>query len=152
MQEFSWKIETEHKKRGVDWFWAIGLITLVGAVAAMFLGNAIFGIFILLAGSLLFYFNMRPIPIVSVVINEKEISINGVHYKAKKMRAFSVIKNHRDDNVLLVRTDRFFMPLLTIPLPDEIDPQEVEEMLEKKIKKEVIAEPPASVLADKLGF
>ena len=48
MQEFSWKTNKKTRVRGVDWYWAIGLITIVGALGAIVLGNMLFGIFILI--------------------------------------------------------------------------------------------------------
>ncbi|MBP7831690.1 MAG: hypothetical protein KA028_01585, partial [Candidatus Pacebacteria bacterium] len=59
MQELTWIMPASHKERSVDWFWAIGIITLVGAGTAFFVNNALFGIFILLGGGLLFYTNLN---------------------------------------------------------------------------------------------
>jgi hypothetical protein len=152
MEEFTWIAESEQKKRGTDWFWAVGLISIVGALVAFYFGNTIFGIFILISGGLLFYFNTKNIPPVPISITEKEITIGGIKYLTKKMRGFSIVKNSRDNETLLIRTDRFFMPLLTIAIPDNMDLSVLEETLEKRIKKEDLSESPIGALADKLGF
>ncbi len=152
MQELMWVVPAEHKIRTTDWFWAIGLITLVGAGTAFFVGNSLFGIFILIAGSLLFYSNLQKPNDTTVHINEKEITVNGLSYISKKMRGFAIVKTHDDSELLIVRTDRFFMPTLLLKIPDEINIHTLEEILTKRIVKEDLHEPQAHALADKLGL
>lgn len=152
MEAFTWIAGNEQKKRGTDWFWAVGLISIVGALLAFYFGNGVFGVFILISGGLLFYFNTKQMPDVPITITEKEINIGGSKYETKKMRGFSIVKNSRDNETLLIRTDRFFMPLLTITIPDDTDIQALGETLEKRIKREDLSESPIGALADKLGF
>ena len=151
MQELSWKT-VRQGVRSPDWYWAIGLITLVGGAAAIVLGNFLFGVFIILAGGLLFYSNLKPEPELIVKVNEKEIVIGKIEYVSSKMKGFSIAKNHNDQNTLIIHTGRFFMPLISIVIPEEIDLSVLGEILEKKIKREELKESPATILADKLGF
>ncbi|MBP9851723.1 MAG: hypothetical protein KBC67_00490 [Candidatus Pacebacteria bacterium] len=152
MQELTWIMPASHKERSVDWFWAIGIITLVGAGTAFFVNNALFGIFILLGGGLLFYTNLNKPNDTSIHINEKEITVSGLSYKTNKMKGFAVVKNAKDQNLLIVRTDRFFLPILIIHVADHVSVEQLEDMLEKRIPKEDLREPPANAVAEKLGF
>ncbi|MEN9582952.1 MAG: hypothetical protein RL641_906 [Candidatus Parcubacteria bacterium] len=152
MQEFDWKIPANHKNRTVDWYWAIGLITIVGATTAFIVGNALFGIFILLGGGLLFYTNLHHGDDTDVHINEKEIVVNGLRYRTKKMHSFAITKSGAEDDILIVRTDRFFMPMLILHISDDISLSDLEETLSVRIKKEDLREPPANAVAEKLGF
>jgi hypothetical protein len=151
-QEVVWVIPANHKVRSVDWFWAIGLITLIGAGTAFFVGNHLFGIFILLGGSLLFYTNLNESNDSTVHINEKEITVNGLHYKSKNMRGFAITKNSNEEDILIIRTDRFFMPMLILHIADDVSLKNLEEILIKRVTKEDLREPPANALAEKLGF
>lgn len=152
MQELTWIMPATHKERSVDWFWAIGIITLVGAGTAFFVGNGLFGIFILLGGSLLFYTNLNKANDTAIHINEKEITVAGLSHKTNKMKGFAIVKNIHEENVLIVHTDRFFMPMIILHVPEEISVVTLEEILAKRIPKEDLREPPANVLAEKLGF
>lgn len=152
MQEFAWVIPATHTNRSIDWFWAIGIITLIGAVTAFIVGNSLFGVFILLGGSLLFYTNLHHGDSSTVHINEKEITWNGLSYKSKKMKGFAIVKNSKEEDILIVRTDRFFMPMLILHIAESVPRTELSDMLEKRIPKEDLREPPANALAERLGF
>jgi len=41
--------EYEHRERSPDWFWAVGIISVSVAVAAVIFGNIIFGILVIIA-------------------------------------------------------------------------------------------------------
>ena len=43
--------EHHHVEKNGDWFWILGIMTIVGAVASFFFGNFLFSILILLAGT-----------------------------------------------------------------------------------------------------
>jgi len=51
-----------------------------------------------------------------------------------------------------VRTDRFFLPILIIHIADHVSIEQLEEILEKRIPKEDLREPPANAVAERLGF
>lgn len=152
MKEFSWALAPNHKDRTADWFWAIGLMTVVGAITAIVVGNTLFGIFIIIAGTLLFYVNLHKGSDIVVHINEKTITVNELGYPLKKLKGFSITKNGADEDILIVKTDRFFLPMIILQIPDSIPLGELSEMLEKKVLKEDLHEPPANALAEKLGF
>jgi hypothetical protein len=152
MKEFAWNIPANHKNRTVDWYWAIGLMTIIGAATAFIVGNATFGILILLGGGLLLYTNLHQADDTTVHINEKEITVSGLRYATKKMRGFAITKSSAEDDILIIHTDRFFMPMLILHIPDSIALSELENILAKRIKKEDLREPPASAVAEKLGF
>lgn len=152
MQEITWISPANHTNRSVDWFWAIGLISLVGAGTAFFFDNTLFGIFILLGGGLLLYTNLQKGHDTTVHINEKEITVNGLSYKNKNMKGFAVVKSNKDEDMLIVRTDRFFMPMLMLHVPEYISLESIEDLLEKRITREDLREPPINALAERLGL
>lgn len=152
MQEFAWTIPSNHKIRSVDWFWAIAIMTLVGAVTAIAVGNTLFGVFILMAGGLLFYTNLNHGDDVTVKVNEKEVVVNDLKYAAKHMKGFDISKSSTEENILILRTDRFFMPMLILHIPESIPLDQLEAILLKRIQKEELREPPANALAERLGL
>lgn len=152
MQEISWNIPANNTDRTVDWYWAIGLISIIGAVIAFLVDNTIFGIFIILGGALLLYTNLRHHDDSTVHITETKITYNGLSYETKNMRGFAITKNHKEDDILIIRTDRFFMPMLILHIPSSVSLTELETLVSARIPKEDLKEPPANVFAEKLGF
>lgn len=152
MQEFIWKTMARQGNRSPDWYWAVGLITIIGGIGAIFWGNILFGLFIILAGGMLFYLNLRPEPELLIKVSEKEIAIGKINYVPSKMKGFAIVKNHNDQDIMIIHTGRFFMPLISVVIPENIDLLALGDVLEKKIKREDLKETPATVLADKLGF
>jgi hypothetical protein len=152
MQELTWIIPAQHKERSADWFWAIGIITLVGAGTAFFVNNELFGIFVLLGGALLFFTSLKKGDDTIVHVNEKEITVNGLSYKNKLMKGFAIVKSNREDDLLIVKTDRFFIPMIILHVPNTINIDTLEEMLAERIPKQDLREPPANALAERLGL
>ncbi len=152
MQELSWSIPVKHKDRAVDWYWAIGLISIVGAIISFVVGNNIFGIFIIMGGALLIYTNLRHGEDWTVQINEVEIIVNDLKYKTKDMKGFAIVKNNQEEDILIIHTDRFFMPMLLLHIPSSISLFDLESLVSVRIPKELLREPPANILAEKLGF
>ncbi len=152
MQEITWISPALHKERSVDWFWAIGIITLLGAVAAFFFDNTIFAIFILLGGGLLFYSNLNKSDDTVVHITEKEITVNSLSYKTKNMKGFAITKSNREEDMLIVRTDRFFLPVLVLHIPETVSLDALDELLSARIERQDLTEPPANMIAERFGF
>lgn len=152
MHELSWTNAVEKRHRSTDWFWAVGIITIVGSGVAFFIGNSLFGVFLLLGGICLFYFNLRHEHDQIIEITEKIISINGLEYPTKKLKSFCITKSHDETDILIIRTDRFFMPLLVIKIAPQIDLSDLQAALSVRVKEEELHEPPATAVAEKFGL
>ena len=152
VKEFDWIIPAHHVDRTNDWFWAIGLITIVGSISAFLLGNGLFGVFILIAGGLLFYTSTRRGNDIVVHVEEKGLVVDGLHYPAKKMKGFAVTKDSNDNDILIVHTDRFFMPMVIVEIPDDIPLDELSETLETNMAQTDLHEPQINAITNKLGL
>jgi len=144
--------EYTHKERGNDWFWAIGLITVVACGVAIWFHNYVFAIFLLLSGGTLIMFTMRSPEDVTYVIENKGLSMGKDLYEWKSIKSFNIKKNDKDVYAkLLIETSKYFLPVYTIPLPKEMT-DEIKQTLLKIIPRSEIDESKSMAFAEKLGF
>lgn len=149
----SWSApEYSHKERGNDWFWTIGIITIIACGIAIWLHNYVFAIFLLISGCCLIMFTLRQPQDITYTIETKGISMGKDLYSWKDIKSFN-IKN-KDEELyakLLIETTKYFLPVYTIPLPKEKVP-EVKETLLKVSTRSEIDESKSMVFMEKLGF
>ncbi|MEK7585700.1 MAG: hypothetical protein AAB477_00475 [Patescibacteria group bacterium] len=148
--------EYNHKKRGADFLWTIGLIAFVGAVIAIFMGNYVFAIFILISGACLIMFTIREPGDINFSIKTEGLSIGKDNYPWKSLKSFDIksglpAQSGESYSKLLVHTSRHFLPIYTIPLPSGIK-SEVRESLLKFIPQSEIEESRSMQFAEKLGL
>lgn len=144
--------EYSHKERGNDWFWALGLITIVACGIAIWLHNYVFAVFLLISGASLIMFTLRHPQEVTYVIETKGLSMGKDLYTWKSLKSFNVKNNEVDIyGKLLIETSKHFLPVYTIPFPKELE-IEIKETLLKLIPRSEIDESKSMVFAEKLGF
>lgn len=143
--------EYEHKERGSDWFWAVGIIAVALAVTAVILGNIIFGILILIAAFALTLFINRVPHGVHVVVDERGITREKVHYPYATLKSFWIDIEHSHPKILL-RSEKIFMPLIIIPLDKEVDMEELRGILSNFLDEEHHSLPFVEKVLEYLGF
>jgi hypothetical protein len=142
--------EYEHKQRSEDWFWAVGVIAISLAIAAIIFSDIIFGILILLSAFSLCLFINRPPETVHVILNEQGITRGKVQYPFSTLHSFWIDEQHPHQKILL-RSQKLLMPLITIPLGNA-DAERVQKTLVRFIPEEFHTTPVAEKLLEYLGF
>jgi hypothetical protein len=143
--------EYEHKERSQDWFWAVGIVTFAIAMVSVIFGNIIFGIFILTAAfSLALFINRQP-ETLHVVVDEKGITRDRVHYPYTSLSSFWIDVEHPHNKIIL-RSEKMLMPLIVIPLEKGVDVERLEETLSQFLKKEYHSLPLVEKILEYLGF
>jgi len=144
--------EYSHKERDNDWFWAIGLITIIACGIAIWLHNYVFAVFLAISGCCLIMFTMRPPQNVTFIIETRGFTMERDLYEWKNIKSFNIKNNDSDTYAkLLIETNKHFLPIYTIPLPkDRIE--EIKETLLKVIPRSEIDESKSMIFMEKLGF
>ncbi len=136
----SWEILTHvHKERTNDWYWALGLIAVVGAALSIWLGNFLFGVLILLCAGSIGALAMRGPREHNVEIDSRGISVDGTLYPYRALKSFWVDANPEYPR-LFITTGGIITPHLALPLDDEHHAQVVHEYLIDRLE-EVHQEP-----------
>jgi hypothetical protein len=144
--------EYSHKERGNDWFWAIGLITIIACGVAIWLHNYVFAVFLLISGCCLIMFTLRHPQDVTYLIETKGLTMGKDLHSWKSIKSFNIKNNDSDAYAkLMIETSKYFLPIYTIPLPkDMID--KTKETLLMVIPRSEIDESKSMVFMEKLGF
>ena len=147
--ELSWDTsEYTHVKKSIDWYWILGIIAVAAFVSAIIFHDTLFGILILLSAGMLAYLSTKPSSDLSVHITDRGIFVNDIYYPYKKIKNFWV---DADTYMLLITTDRFFMPIVNIPI-EGVAPADVRLALRNYSKEEEIHESSAHKFMESLGF
>ncbi len=148
----SWSFpEYNHIERSVDWFWGVGIVAFLFAVGAIFIGNYMFAVFILVGGASIILFNIRRPRDITITIETDGFTIGNEKHEWKKMKGFRIKKTDTGSK-LLIRTGQKFLPTFTIPLSQDIE-QDVKESLSKVLTvMDELDESPSVVFMEKLGF
>jgi len=143
--------EYEHKERSQDWFWAVGIISVSVAIAAVIFGNIIFGILVLVGAFTLLLFASRPPSILRVSIDEKGITRGAVRYPYQTLESFWIDTEHPHKKIIL-RSSKLLMPLIIVPLGDEANVDELHEKLSIFLNEEFHSLPFVEKVLEYLGF
>lgn len=144
-------LEYEEKERGNDWFWALGVIVVASAITSFIYSNYFFSLFLVIAGILLVIFAVKKPDLVFYELNEKGLKIRNRLFPYENIKSFW-IKKDVEKPTLFIKSERSFMPIISMPL----DPNHIEEiknmMLSKNVPEEEMKEHVSEKIMDSLGF
>ena len=143
--------EYEHKERSSDWFWAVGIITVSVSVVSVILGNIIFGILILISAFALSLFANRPPSTLHVVVDEKGVARGKIRYPYSTLESFWIDTEHPHKKIIM-RSEKTFMPLIIVPLGENVDVEELHENLSHFLTEEFHSLPFVEKILEYLGF
>jgi hypothetical protein len=156
-EKLAWSaLEYEERERSKDWFWALGIIVVTSALAALIFGNYFFATLLMLGGFLLGYFATKKPAIVHFELNAKGLKIDNRIYPYENIKSFWIQINPADmENVkplLFIHSERVFMPVLSIPI-DETIAQDIYSIFSAQNIAEVeMKEHPTEKIMEVLGF
>ncbi len=152
VREIAWEApEHHHFEKSTDWYWALGIICIAGAITMILFGNILFGIGILLAGVATALVSSRPPQMVTYSVSARGVRIGGNLHPYSTLRCFFLDEDHPRNLQLLLESKSGFTPLMVIPIPDDIA-EEVEYLLEARLPEEHLEEPLGHRLLEFLGF
>ncbi|MSU44676.1 hypothetical protein EXS45_00625 [Candidatus Nomurabacteria bacterium] len=151
MEKLEWSaLEYEEKTRGKDWFWALGIIVVTSSAASIIFGNYFLAALFLLSGGLLGFFAIKKPEIISYELNNRGLKIRTQLYPYENIKSFWVQVDTKP--ILFVKTERLFMPVISIPI-DNINAEYIHSLLSNKdVPEEEIKEHPSIKIMDSLGF
>lgn len=146
---FQWQtLEYEHKERTPDWFWAVGIIGAAIAATAIILHNTLFGLLIVIATFALIIHTIRAPRVMECEIDNRGVRVAHTLYPYGTLASFWI---ERDEEKLLLRSQKLIMPLVVIPLRGT-NPDAVREYLLEFLEEEELHEPLSQRIMEQLGF
>ena len=153
------KEEYEERERSPDWFWALGIVVATSSIASIIFENYFFATLLVVSGILLWHFANRPPSMIDYELNQKGLKIGTRFYPYGNIKSFWVQIPHPDhpDQVdfkptLFIKSERFFIPIISIPIDYE-DAETIHSiMTSKDVIEEEMKDHPSEKIMDVLGF
>ncbi|HRY62467.1 MAG TPA: hypothetical protein P5056_01725 [Candidatus Paceibacterota bacterium] len=153
--EISWEtLEHEHIPVSNDWYWTIGLVAAISAVASFYYGNIVFGAFSIVAGLTMIMFKIKGPEHIKVRLTPRGIIVKNSLYPYGRIESFWIYEDSgqlEQMNELSIKSDRAFLPQIIIPLGDA-DVELVKDYLSRYIKEEYHEKTLADVVSEYIGF
>ena len=136
-----WSSPKHHfDKKPNDWYWILGVIVLGASVLAFYFGNFLFGIFIIIAGFTIGMLSFKETKVVSIKISTKGIIFGKYLYPWASYRSFWVEDEHIHGARILMHPLNSFLPLVVIPINEDVDLNDVCDILLEFLDEEFLAE------------
>lgn len=142
-----WKArEYNERAHNADWFWTVGTIAVVLAIAALFFDNALLAVLIVVAAVALILQALKKPRSVTFTIDEKGVQVDTKRYRYQDLDSFAMT-----DSYIIIKSKKMLMPYLTIPITDR-DRDEAYALLAAYLPEEDYDEPAADRLFEDFGF
>ncbi|HRY30849.1 MAG TPA: hypothetical protein P5328_00425 [Candidatus Paceibacterota bacterium] len=153
-KSISWRALDHIKEaKSEDWFWIVGIVAIGLVVLAIFFDNILFALLIALATFASFLLAHSAPREIDYEISRKGIRSGDIIYPFSSLEAFWVIdEDGYERDRVLVKSKKFFMPVITIPVGNGADLEEVRDCLLQYLEEEEIREPFYEHLMHRLGF
>ncbi len=154
-EKIEWSaLEYEEREKSKDWFWALGVIVATSTITAIIYENYFFAALLLISGILLGYFSHKKPETISYELNIKGIKVGNSLYAYKNIKSFHVqTEDHAGWRpTLFIKTDKIFMPIISIPVDDNHMQIIHENMLYNDVPEEIMKEHASEKIMEFLGF
>lgn len=119
-----------HNQKGASWYTTIILVSLVVFGISYYVGNILFGLFVLIAGGAFIILGKTDPGIARFKIDERGVIVKNTLYPFSELDSFWV-----EHNTLYIKTDKTLSPHVVLPLGD-IPTEDVVAFLEEYLPKE----------------
>ncbi len=150
---FAWTCPShEHIERSVDWFWALGILALAGAVVSIILGNILLGIIIIIGAISLGLLAAKGAKSCGVGVSERGISVDHKLYPYRSLKSFWIDNHSRMPPHLILSADSILSPQIVIPLSEDLDARALRNFLIEHLEEKEQYESPITRIAELLGL
>lgn len=118
---FEWEgREHEHNPRTADWYWALGILAVALAIAAILFSNYLLALLIVVAAVSLALHGAKYPAIHRFRLTEQGLLIGDNLHPFSQMKSFSVLEDIDGElpPILSIKTENWLSPHLVIPLAE----------------------------------
>jgi hypothetical protein len=157
-EKINWSaLEYEDKERSKDWFWALGIIMATSVIAAIIFNNYFFAGLLVFSGFFLGFFAIKKPEMIYYELNNAGLQIRHRLYPYEKIKSFWVQTDLSDGKVeikplLFIHSQRIFMPIITIPITENMAEEIHSFLLAQNIAEVEMKEHPSEKIMEALGF
>lgn len=110
--------EYDHNPKSADWYWALGILAVAGAIAAILFGNYLLGLVVLVAATTIALHGTKHPTLHRFRLVEHGLIIGEEEYHFDHMTSFSVLEDIEGElpPILSIKHDSWVSPHLWVPL------------------------------------
>lgn len=137
-QEIVWHVLThEHKEHSADWFWALGLLTVLGAGLSVYFGNILLALILIIGAGSIVTLKIRGPREHQVRVDARGIALDGTLYAWKTLVSFWVNTDAKHgDPCIYLTTHSLLNPHITVPLDSVEHGEQVRSFCRRYAKEE----------------
>ncbi|MEK7606482.1 MAG: hypothetical protein AAB458_02740 [Patescibacteria group bacterium] len=143
--------EYEHRERSNDWYWSVGIVAVGGAVLAILFNDLLFAVVIVVAAVAIVLHALRHPGELTCEIQDRGVLMNTTLYPYRTLESFA-LHEHEHPNMLILTSQKLFMPHITIPLASDIHADEVRDILLDYLPEHEVLPSISEKIMDRLGF
>lgn len=142
----------EHRfdKKANDWYWILGIICVAASILSFYFKNFLFGVFVIIAGLTIGMLSYKETKVVWIKITIKGIIFGRHLYPWASYRSFWIEDEHIHGARILFHPTRSYLPLIIIPVNEEVDLNDVQDVLLEFLDQEFLQESIVHKWFDKL--
>lgn len=140
-------------KKTADWFWVVSIATVAISVLSIYFENYLFALLLLIGVFTIYLQSHIPPHMVDFEISRRGVAAGKVLYPFNTLDCFCVVdEDGWDRDRVLIKSQKIFMPLIVIPLGENVTPETARAFLGQFLKEDVLEEPTFQKVMDRLGF
>lgn len=150
----TWTHSKERTAKSEDWYWALGILAVTGAIAAILMHNTLFALLIII-GSITLGLSAREIHgshEERYAVSVRGVTVGNRLYSYQQLVGFWIDERDPEHPVLLLDAQEILSPHLVIPLADEVDRDALQDLLLDYLPETELYVPPTHRIAEILGF
>lgn len=153
IREIEWRAaEFQYVPKGIGWYWLVGGCAAVLILFALYQKNFFFGIFIVLAGTMVIFFGGRKPRVFNFRIGEEGIDISGkVSYDYERLDGFAILEKPGRLDEIVLKKKTAVNPYVRIPIDDQTMIR-AREILKDKLPEIEYQETFLEIVSDWFGF
>jgi hypothetical protein len=145
--------EYEHNPKSADWYWALGIVAIAGAIASILFSNFLFAFLIIIAAIVIALHGTKEPPLHTFHLLDNGIMVGDDLHTYERMLSFTVLEDIEGEfpPLLSIKTESWHSPHLVIPL-EGVDADMIYEHFLHHVDEEDHPHTVSDVVAAWLGF
>jgi hypothetical protein len=151
----AWSVEEyKHRPKNRNWIIVVGAIFAVAATLAFIFDNNLYGVLLIIGGVLIVLTGLRSPKLIDVQISKNGLVTNDTLYLFQNLDKYwiTTISAPDSDPVLLVHSKKPLMPLVSVPISEEVDIEALRTIMSSYLPEEEIRDPFSNQIVDQLGL
>lgn len=150
--ELQWQAkEHDDSQKSRDWFGVVTVAGVAGAVLAIIFNNVLLAVLVVVATLALLLEGLRKPRVFDFGVDTIGIHAGTAFYPYDALESFW-IEEHEHASKLLLKAQKVLVPLIAIPLADNIDRDTLRTLLLEKLTEEPMTEPFFERVLRRFGF